>query len=72
VALAWTFIIEGLLVGLLPEVGRWLPGGAAAVSGQSVPGSELLAPAVGVLLLVAYVVAFSAAGTRFVIRRDIT
>ncbi len=73
VALAWTFIIEGLLIGLLPEVGRWLPGGAAsAVSGQSVPGSEFLAPAVGVLLLVAYVLVFSAAGTRFVVRRDIT
>jgi ABC-type transport system involved in multi-copper enzyme maturation permease subunit len=73
VALAWTFVVEGLLVGLVPEIGRWLPGGAAAaVSGQSVPGSELLAPAVAVLVLVAYVVAFSAAGTRFVIRRDIT
>lgn len=29
-SLAWSFVIEGLLVGLLPEVGRWLPGGAAA------------------------------------------
>lgn len=73
VALAWSFVVEGLLVGLVPEIGRWLPGGAAAaVSGQSVPGSELLAPAVAVLVLAAYVVAFSAAGTRFVIRRDIT
>lgn len=73
VALAWTFIIEGLLVGLVSEIGRWLPGGAAAaLSSQSVPGSELLAPAVAAAVLVAYVVAFSVVGTRFVVRRDIT
>lgn len=73
VALAWSFILEGLLVGLVPEVGRWLPGGAAAaLSGQSVPGSELLAPAVAAMLLVAYAVVFAAAGTRFVVGRDIT
>ena len=29
-ALAWTFIVEQLLVALLPEVGRWTPGGAAS------------------------------------------
>lgn len=73
VALAWSFVVEGLLVGLLPEVGRWLPGGAAAaLGGQSVPGSELLAPAVAALLLVAYAVVFAVAGTRFVVGRDIT
>jgi ABC-type transport system involved in multi-copper enzyme maturation permease subunit len=73
VALAWTFVIEGLLVSLLPEVGRWLPGGAAqALSGQSIPGSELLAPAIAALLLVAYAVVFATAGTRFVVGRDIT
>lgn len=73
VALAWTFVIEGLLVGLVPDIGRWLPGGAAAaLTGQSVPGSEFLAPALAALVLIAYVVAFSTAGTRFVIRRDIT
>nr|MBA2438314.1 hypothetical protein [Acidimicrobiia bacterium] len=49
------------------------PGGAAAaLSGQSVPGSELLAPAVAALLLVAYAVVFATAGTRFGVGRDIT
>lgn len=73
VALAWSFVLESLLVGLVPEVGRWLPGGAAAaLGGQSVPGSELLPPAAAATLLVAYAVVFAAAGTRFVVSRDIT
>ena len=73
VALAWTFVVEGLLVGLVADIGRWLPGGAAtALTGQSVPGSEFLAPAVAAVVLVLYVVAFAVAGTRFVVRRDIT
>ncbi|MEA2703758.1 MAG: type transport system permease protein [Actinomycetota bacterium] len=30
IALVWVMIVEGLVVALLPEVGRWLPGGAVA------------------------------------------
>ena len=30
VALVWVLVVEGLLVSFAPEVGRWLPGGAAA------------------------------------------
>ena len=34
VALVWVMVVEGLLVSFVPEVGRWLPGGAvAALSG---------------------------------------
>lgn len=73
VALAWTFVVEGLLIAVLPEVGKWLPGGAvSAVVGQSVPDGELLGPVVGGLVLVAYGIAFAVIGTRFVVRRDIT
>ena len=28
-ALAWTFIVEQLLVALFPDIGKWTPGGAA-------------------------------------------
>lgn len=73
VALAWSFVVEGLLLNFVPDLGRWLPGGAAAaVSSQSVPGSEFLAPGLGALVLIAYGAIFAAAGTRFVLRRDIT
>jgi ABC-2 type transport system permease protein len=73
VALAWSFVVEGLVVGLVPDVGRWFPGGAAsALSGQSLPGSELLAPVVAAAVLIAYAAVFAWAGNRFVVRGDVT
>ena len=43
IALVWTTIVEGLLVSFEPEVGRWLPGGAAAaLTGIATPNGGLL------------------------------
>lgn len=73
VALLWSFVLEGLLVGLLPEVGRWLPGGAGQGLARSSTTAGDLLPMWGAgLLLAGYGVLFALVGSRFVVRRDIT
>lgn len=75
-ALSWTFIAEQLLVALLPEVGRWTPGGATAAVLQlgdaATTRGELLPVWGGALLLMAYAVVFAAVAARLTLRRDLT
>ena len=70
---AWLLFVEGLLagdVGGLGDVGRLLPGSAAAaISGQH-PGT-LLAPGVGLALLAAYAVTATLAGAYAISHRDV-
>jgi ABC-2 type transport system permease protein len=71
---AWLLFVEGLLAGdvadNLGDIGRLLPGAAAAaVSGQD-PGT-LLSPAVGLVLLACYAGAASLAGALALSRRDV-
>jgi ABC-2 type transport system permease protein len=70
---AWLLFVEGLLAGDLVglgEVGRFLPGAAAAaISGQE-PGT-LLAPAVGLALLAAYAAAAAVSGAFATSHRDV-
>jgi len=71
---AWLLFIEGLLVGDLVgavgDVGRFLPGAAAAaISGQD--PDKLVAPAFGFLLLALYTVAVALAGSLATARRDV-
>ncbi len=73
VVVVWTSIVEALLVGFLPEVGRWLPTGAASSLGGTVTAEGGLLPFWGAaLLLTGYGLALAAAGTRVVERRAIT
>jgi ABC-2 type transport system permease protein len=70
---AWLLLIESLLVrdvAGVTDVGRFGPGAAAAaITGQD-PGT-LLAPAVGLLLLVLYAAAAALAGSLATARRDV-
>lgn len=70
---AWLLFVEGLLIGDLTDVGdvgRYAPGAAAAaITGQD-PGT-LLAPAVGLVLLVLYAVGAAVAGSLATTRRDV-
>jgi ABC-type transport system involved in multi-copper enzyme maturation permease subunit len=70
---AWLLFVEGLLAGDLVGLGdifKYLPGSAAsAVSGQE-PGT-LLAPATGLVLLVAYAAVAGVAGALATSRRDV-
>jgi ABC-2 type transport system permease protein len=70
---AWLLFVEGLLagdVGSLGDVGRFLPGSAAAaISGQD-PGT-LLAPTSGLVLLAVYAAAAAVVGASATSRRDV-
>jgi hypothetical protein len=70
--LVWAVVVEGLLLDLLnaPSLGKWLPSAAAAALTN--PSDGHLSRWGGGLLFAAYGLAFSTAGTRFVIRRDVT
>lgn len=71
-ALVWITILEGLLVSFKPVVGRWLPGGASsALTETATLNGGLLPIWGGALLFAAYGLAFAAAGSRLVLRRDI-
>jgi ABC-type transport system involved in multi-copper enzyme maturation permease subunit len=68
----WVLVVEGLLMSLLhaPSLGKWLPSAAAAAITS--PGGAHLSRLGGTLLLAGYALALALAGTRFVVRRDIT
>ena len=71
-ALVWITTVEALLVSFKPEIGRWLPGGASsALTGTATLDGGLLPIWGGAILFAAYGLAFSVAGSRFVLRRDI-
>jgi len=67
----WAFVIDNLLRGLVPDIGRYTPVGASESLTAGV-GNYLLPPTAGGLLLIAYTAAFVAAGTVLVARRDVT
>jgi hypothetical protein len=70
---AWLLFVEGLLAdatGGLGEVGRYLPGAAAAaISGQE--PDRLLAPALGLAVLGVYTAGSSLLGASAMSRRDV-
>ena len=68
--LAWGFVVENLLFGLLPSVGRYVPGQAQnAMQGSS--ADHLLSPGLGAVVLIAWMVALTAAGLAWTSRRDV-
>ena len=72
-ALVWVMLVESLVVTFLPEVGRWLPGGAASAVLRATPfRGDLLEPWAGVLVFLAYTAVFAALATRTTLRRDVT
>ena len=75
-ALAFTVIVEQLLIALLPDVGKWTPGGASGAVLQlgdlATTRGELLPVWGGVLVLLAYAAVLSAIAARLTLRRDLT
>lgn len=69
--IVWALIVDNLIRGLVPDVGRFTPVGASDAITAGV-ADHLLAPAAAGLLLVGYVVAFVAAGALLVAHRDVT
>jgi hypothetical protein len=73
VIVVWTSIVEAFLTGFVPEIGRWLPTGAASALGGTWTSEGGLLPfwAAG-LVLAGYCASVAAAGTRLITRKDMT
>jgi len=75
-ALVWLLVVEGLLVTLLPGIGRWLPGGATdgmLQLGRAVTThGDLLPPWAGALVLLAYASVTGLLALAVTRRRDLT
>lgn len=70
-ALGWLLVGESVVLIALPDVGKFLPSGAAAaVAGQT--GAHYLGWWVAAAVMVGYVAVFSAAAAAYTLRRDIT
>jgi ABC-2 type transport system permease protein len=68
--LAWGLVIDNLLFGLVPSVGRFMPDRASdALMGLRV--QHLLSPGAGAVILIAWAVALAAAGIALSVRQDI-
>ncbi|HEX4008645.1 MAG TPA: hypothetical protein VHX62_01480 [Solirubrobacteraceae bacterium] len=69
--LAWDFVVNGLLFGLAPSVGRFMPTPAAdALMGLKT--ANLLSPAAGGAVLLAWTAVLALAGLELTLRRDVT
>jgi ABC-2 type transport system permease protein len=73
VIVVWTAIIEVLLTGFLPAIGRWLPTGAASALGGTWTSEGGLLPFwAAAAVLTGYAVAAAGAGTQLITRKDLT
>jgi len=73
IALLWTGLVETVLLGLLPEVGRWLPGSASAsLAGSTAGRHAVLGFWPAALLLAGYAVVLAAAAGQRLVRAEIT
>jgi ABC-2 type transport system permease protein len=68
--LAWGLVVDNLLFGLVPSVGRFVPARAAdALMGLRV--HHLLSPGIGAIVLIAWAAALVAIGIALSVRQDI-
>jgi ABC-2 type transport system permease protein len=73
VIVVWTSIVEAFLTGFVPEVGRWLPTGAASALGGTWTSEGGLLPFwAAALVLTGYCTSAAAAGTHLITRKDMT
>jgi len=70
-ALAWIFVVEQLVIGVMSGLGKWLPASAAAALGRA-PEKGLLGMAAGAAVLLGYAAVLALAATRLTMRRDVT
>jgi ABC-2 type transport system permease protein len=68
--LAWGFVIDNLLLGLAPSVGRFMPTHAGDAM-MGLKAHHLLSPGVGAVILIAWAAALAAIGIALTARRDI-
>ena len=68
--LAWALVVDNLLFGLVPSVGKFTPS-ASANALLGLDDSDLLAPGAGAAVLVVWVAALAAVGIALIQRRDV-
>ena len=69
--LVWIFVVDNRLFGLVPRVGRFMPSAAmSALVGDT--DSDLVAPAAGAVILIAWVSVLALAGLALLARRDVS
>jgi ABC-2 type transport system permease protein len=68
--LAWGFVVDNLLFGLVPSVGRYMPTRASDAL-MGVKTQHLLSPAAGAVVLVAWAIVLALIGVGLARRRDI-
>jgi ABC-2 type transport system permease protein len=73
-ALTWVTLIERLFTFLLPDVGKWMPAGAAdaMLQARSLNGGTYLQPMQGALLLFGYAVIFAVIASVTTARQDVS
>lgn len=73
-ALTWVTLIERLFTFLLPEIGKWMPAGAAdaMLQARSLNGGTYLEPLQGGLLLLGYAVLFAVVASVTSTRQDVS
>jgi ABC-2 type transport system permease protein len=71
VSLGWFVVAESAIVAALPDVGKWLPGGASGALTRSPDADDLLPMGWGGLLMLGYVVVFAAVGVIVARRREV-
>ncbi len=74
ISLVWQMLIERLFLAILPNVGKWMPGGAASslVEARSLDGAKYLEPIPGGLLLLGYAIAFGVIATFTSAKKDVS
>ena len=69
--LAWGLVVDNLLFGLAPSVGRFMPD-RASDSLMGLRGQHLLSPGAGAIILIAWAVVLGTLGVALSVRQDIT
>lgn len=73
-ALVWVMIIEAVFIAILPNVGKWMPAGAASsmMQARALDGAKYLDPVPGAFLLLAYAILFAVIATLTTNKRDVS
>lgn len=73
-ALVWVMVIEAIFIALLPNVGKWMPAGAASsmMQARALDGAKYLEPVPGGLLLLAYAIVLAVVAAFTTNKRDVS